>query len=574
MQPCAYLYTRMSSVEQLKGDSQRRQEVSGRAWASQRGLELKEINDFGVSAFRGTNALFGELAVFLEDLRNGEIAPGSFLIVESLDRLSRDDVSQAMELFIGIINAGVTLVTLFDDKMYSRETLAVDQMNFFVVLWQFATAGEESKKKSKRLAAVWKAKKDRSRETNAPLSSMVPSWLVRDRVLDKILPIPERVAIVREIFQLSIDGYGCSTIARMLNQRQEPVWRPRKGGSGEWGESYIKKILANRAVLGEYRPHKNVFTLKQKTRTAPDGEPMIGYYPAIIDEVTFHQAAEASRMRLVSGAGRKGPGYSNLFTGLLRCRCGAGMRYVDKGPPPKGGQYLACSSKVRSGRCKLPAVRYHRFEEVMLQHLEGLNIAKALGTESAGSTRSRLEKDKTACAVELEKVKANQRSLLALLAGADGQDIGFVRTRAMELQLEETALQKNLDDLSAELRRIELNDPESYKRLLDELLSKLKAAPQEEREHLRRMLASEIKKAVSSITLSYEPLDAEKGSEVIDVDVGLGHYATINYHSSMTQILSISTARDLKLRWSREHQTLKERIRLKQQVVKEQSDQS
>lgn len=499
---------------------------------------------------------------------------GSFLIVESLDRLSRDDLPQALELFISIVNAGVQLVTLFDDKTYSRETLASDQISFMFALMQFATAGEESKKKSKRLAAVWKAKKDRSRETNAPLSSMVPSWLMRDRVQDKIIPIPERVAIVREIFQLSIDGYGCSTIARMLNQRQEPVWRPRKGGSGEWGESYIKKILANRAVLGEYRPHKNVFTLKQKTTTAPDGEPMIGYYPPVIDEATFYLAAEAARSRLVNGAGRKGPGYSNLFTGLLRCRCGAGMRYVDKGPLPKGGQYLSCASSVRSGRCKLPAVRYHRFEEVMLQHLEGLNIAKALGTESVGSKRSKLESERTLCAVELEKVTANQNTLLALLGDAKGHDLGFVRVRAEELQLRETALQNKLDDLNADLRRIELNDPESYKRLLDELLSKLKAAPQEEREHLRRMLASEIKKAVASITLSYEPLDLEQGSEVDDVDIGLGHFATIDYHSSMTQILSVSTAKDLKLRWSRKHQALKESISQKKQATEEQSVQS
>jgi DNA invertase Pin-like site-specific DNA recombinase len=559
MQPYAYLYTRMSSAEQLKGDSRRRQEVSGRARAQQLGLEVREINDHGVSAYRGTNALFGELADFLISLRNGEVAAGSYLIVESLDRLSRDDLTKALELFISIVNAGVTLITLFDDKTYSSATLAADSFGIMFALMQFATAGEESKKKSQRLAAAWKAKKDNSRATNEPLSAMVPAWLVLDRENKKILPVPERVAIVREIFQLSISGYGCASIARLLNERQVPVWRPRNGVSGEWGESYIKKILANRAVLGEYRPHKNVVSTNYKTGTAPDGEPLIGYYPAVVDEITFQQAADAGRSRLVNGAGRKGPGYTNLFTGLLKCRCGAGVRYIDKGSPPKGGQYLVCASGVRSGRCKLPHVRYKTFEEVLLQHLEGLNIAKAMGTESSQSKRVQLEREQTACEIDLQRVQAKQINLLAVLSTDGGKDIAFISRAASECQTEEAVLRQKIEGLAAEIRRIDRSNPESYKALLDELLYKLKAALPEERQHLKRLLATEIKKAVSSITLSFEPLGPDSYSVDGDADLGLGHVATIDYHSNMTQVLSLTTSKDLKLRWSKQQKLLKQR---------------
>jgi DNA invertase Pin-like site-specific DNA recombinase len=122
MKPQAYSYLRMSTDLQLKGDSRRRQLEASRAYAEANDLNLAqdaELEDIGVSAFKGANARDGAaLGRFLEAVRSGAINPGSYLIVESLDRLSREQVLTAQSLFLSIIQAGINLVTLMDGKVY------------------------------------------------------------------------------------------------------------------------------------------------------------------------------------------------------------------------------------------------------------------------------------------------------------------------------------------------------------------------------------------------------------------------------------------------------------------------
>ena len=89
----AFSYSRFSSPEQRKGDSLRRQVEASRKFAQAHGLELDEgLSDIGISAYRGANRYKGALARFLQLVREGKVPKGSFLLVESLDRLSREQV--------------------------------------------------------------------------------------------------------------------------------------------------------------------------------------------------------------------------------------------------------------------------------------------------------------------------------------------------------------------------------------------------------------------------------------------------------------------------------------------------
>src|SRR5690606_33715882 len=93
IKPLAYSYVRMSTDAQQKCDSLRRQTELSKAYAERSGLTLVEdfkLHDIGVSAFKGDNAATGALRRFLEAVENGKIPQGSYLLVESLDRLSRD----------------------------------------------------------------------------------------------------------------------------------------------------------------------------------------------------------------------------------------------------------------------------------------------------------------------------------------------------------------------------------------------------------------------------------------------------------------------------------------------------
>ncbi|WP_447740147.1 recombinase family protein [Variovorax boronicumulans] len=128
VRPKAYSYLRFSTPEQMKGDSKRRQTDLATLYALRHGLDLdsSSFQDLGVSAFKGDNAATGALRQFRNAVEEGLIPRGSFLLVESLDRLTRDHIVAAQSLFMAIIAAGVSVVTIQPgaERLYSVELLA------------------------------------------------------------------------------------------------------------------------------------------------------------------------------------------------------------------------------------------------------------------------------------------------------------------------------------------------------------------------------------------------------------------------------------------------------------------
>ncbi|HFH2167466.1 TPA: recombinase family protein, partial [Shigella flexneri] len=59
------------------------------------------------------------LRAFLEAVKQGLIPSDSVLLVESLDRVSRQSISHAQETIRGILEQGITVVTLSDGETYN-----------------------------------------------------------------------------------------------------------------------------------------------------------------------------------------------------------------------------------------------------------------------------------------------------------------------------------------------------------------------------------------------------------------------------------------------------------------------
>jgi DNA invertase Pin-like site-specific DNA recombinase len=96
--PAAFSDVRFSHPSQLEGDSPRRQTERTADYCSRNGLTLDTsltLRDLGVSAFRGKNAAVGNFRTFLDAIKTGKVAPGSVLIVESFDRISRQGSTTA-----------------------------------------------------------------------------------------------------------------------------------------------------------------------------------------------------------------------------------------------------------------------------------------------------------------------------------------------------------------------------------------------------------------------------------------------------------------------------------------------
>lgn len=198
--PKAYSYIRMSTEGQLRGDSLRRQVDRSRAYAAEHGLDLDEtttFNDIGVSAFRGKNIKQGALSQFIEAVRTKKIPAGSYLLVESLDRFSRDEVLYAQSEFLLLIKAGINVVTLIDGRVFRAGQ--VDMADLILSLVTLARANDESKHKSDRLSQAWANK--RAHAGRRKMTAMAPAWLRLTADRSKFEVIEDRAVVVRSIFE-------------------------------------------------------------------------------------------------------------------------------------------------------------------------------------------------------------------------------------------------------------------------------------------------------------------------------------------------------------------------------------
>lgn len=495
--PKAYSYTRMSTLDQIKGDSPRRQRAMALAYAEKNGLEIEDrFDDWGISAFRGKNSDFGALKVFKDKLEAGEIAKGSHLIVESMDRLSRQPVMKALEILTGIVGKGVVLVTLDDGQIYSSDTIKENSYRLIVALTSMSRAHEESRRKSGLVAAAWSEKRKKARE-GVVSTKRVPGWLtVKD---GKVELIPERGRTVLEIFQLTRDGWGAYSVCRRLNERREPVWSSRK--NAVWRESYIKKMVASRTVLGEYQPHRIVTDECEVSTRLPEGDPIVGYYPAVVPLDLYVEANAATERRRTGGKGRKGIRYANLFSGLLRCGCGAGYRFIDKGKPPKGGQYLQCTVAHLNGKCSSKTIHYELMEELLLNFIESLDVSRVLGGERQNKILDDLQFELAEKKAQSEKIDSKIENIVNAISEGEGNSQALAK-KLGQLESESSLLKKSIAERGLQIEQILLIDPAKRQAVVDDLLAKIRNKDVADVALTRRALVGELQRMLDRIVVT------------------------------------------------------------------------
>jgi DNA invertase Pin-like site-specific DNA recombinase len=366
--PKAYSYVRFSTPEQIRGDSLRRQTDAATRYAALHGLDLDEtlkFRDLGKSAYHGANEETGHLGNFLSLVEHGDITPGSFLLVESLDRLSRQKPRKAVKLLERVCEAGIVVVTLDDGRVYTDEVLDDDPLALMVALLVAARAHEESAKKGRRVAEAWGRK--RANAASRPLTRLCPGWLrLRDDRSGFDL-IPDRAATVQRVFNMTLAGTGQHDIAKTLNREAVPVF----GRGTMWHRSYVKKVLADPAVTGTFTPQRVARVNGKKVRIPT--EPVEGYFPAAVDKETFDKVASISSGR---GATIGQNGMANILAGLARCPlCASTMTRINKGSSKRAGKpYLVCTKAKAGAGCEYRNVRLEYIEAAILDNATKLLI--------------------------------------------------------------------------------------------------------------------------------------------------------------------------------------------------------
>jgi DNA invertase Pin-like site-specific DNA recombinase len=357
--PTGHSYLRFSSKKQKKGDSTRRQTEdtvageSAASWCARKRVRLSADNyqDMGLSAWTGANLDKGnakrkpaDLARFLEAIERGIVRPGDYLLVEKLDRISRQGVDEGMDVIKKILRAGVTIVTLMNGREYDKECLKGLMKGLLELQIALEQAKEFSDTLSKRVRSAWEGKRKKARSEKRTLATAaMPPWLrpVGSGDDRHALVVPERAETVRLIFRQAVAGWGITRIVRRLLDRDNPV--PTITRRGKWSRSSVRRILTDRSVLGEYQP-----MVGRGSNRKPDGPPVEGYFDAIIDAATFHQAQACLGSRKVKNVGRDSKLF-NLFSGLLK----------DARTTPPDGNQVEAKSYITVLRIEKGDKRHH-----------------------------------------------------------------------------------------------------------------------------------------------------------------------------------------------------------------------
>jgi hypothetical protein len=390
------------------------------------------IEDLGRSAWKGDHLTKGNLGRFAKRIFDGEIPKGTVVVAENIDRFSRQRARVTQRWIEDVCDRGIMLATVAGDKVYDAKNLDDNIAAIMEVLLLAEGAYRYVQNLQTRVKGSYEARLRQARIDNTAIHGIGPAWLRAVGKRPNIVwePIPERVKIVREIFDLTIAGRAPWAIARAFNERGEPSFTGIK-----WERTSIAKILRNRAVEGDY-------VVGEGKNQRPTGEVLVGYYPSIVPLDAIAQA-RAMLDRRRRGPGRNSGAINNLFGQRMRCgSCGGRMMQVGY-----QSRYLTCYEAGRSNGCDHRAsYKYRPFETAALDAVLHFAIDEKFFRQAEKSNSIGLEIAEAEKAIRDKQAEAGR--LVSLLTRIESPT---TEAALVDAERQVGALKARLTDLNAKL---------------------------------------------------------------------------------------------------------------------------
>ena len=341
----AYRYHRFSSKSQDKGSSLDRQDEATRKLCNGKGWEIAEtLEDLGRSAWKGDHLRVGELGKLKQRIEDGEIGEGCVLVIENLDRLSRQDMKKARRWLEDVTDAGVLIAVCGPEIIIDGDAMSGANFGSLIQYTLEATrSNKESDRKSLMLADKWQRWRESAKHGKV-ITARCPGWLEVNEQRQFVV-VEERAEVVRQVYRWSEEGLGAGGICKRLNGQGITSWgrNHHKRFDQTWRTGYVRDLLKASAVEGDYLPC---------TQHGPTGERIVGYYPRVVDADLVAKARTARARRSTTG-GVNHEEARNLFTGRVRCaHCQNTMvRIVQRNRYRKQYEYLKCLSYQNGAPC-------------------------------------------------------------------------------------------------------------------------------------------------------------------------------------------------------------------------------
>ena len=272
--------------------------------------------DAGVSAFKVTsddgllaaNMHKGNLGAFLERVQAGDIKRGSVLIVERLDRFSRNYFDVVFPVWLNLLQSGVEIYNCVSNTHYTLAAIRKNSMLAAMALMEMASANDYSANLSNRVCRANAIRlANASKGKTVSLGGWVPRWLTFNGVKGQegTYTLNSHADTIRRIVNEYLSGKSMWSIARDLSADKVP-----SVAGGTWSQGIISPLLKTPALIG---------TKEVKGVTVT--------FPAVISKKQW----DMLRAMLAKNSSRKGGNaagetVANLFRNRCRCaKCGGAI---------------------------------------------------------------------------------------------------------------------------------------------------------------------------------------------------------------------------------------------------------
>lgn len=306
--------------------------------------------DKAKSAYNGKNT--PTLNLILEAMDKGVYPKGTTLIIESFDRISRQQITKALATLIQFPNIGYNLVTIDDnEKYYDHENIDAGDLIMSIII--LGRAHSEITSKKSRIAEKRVQRLKDARAGKRMFTTTVPAWysVKGDKPEDKTLVLNDHADTFRRIIDIYLtENIGAGKIAKRLNDegvKTVTIQQREKPSQGIWSGGYISQVLRKISLMGHHQP-----TVVVDGERVNNGDVIKGYFsPPLISEEKFYQLqAKIGEAKKYNG-GRPTPhsDFSNVLKSKVICDCGVAMHYMGKkGTGTNAGKYyryLFCPKK-------------------------------------------------------------------------------------------------------------------------------------------------------------------------------------------------------------------------------------
>ena len=451
------LYCRLSRDDELQGDSNSitNQKEILQKFATSNGLVNTSF--FVDDGYSGTTFNRPDWNRLIGMVNEGKVGT---VVVKDLSRLGRDYLQVGMITDVLLPEANVRFIAV-NNGIDSNNQTESDIAPFLNILNEFY-----AKDTSRKVRAVFKSKG----ESGKPLATHPPYGYIKDpEDKTKWIVDEEAAEVVREIFRLSVEGYGISQIANQLTARKvmTPTAHAKGNESSEddgywWNPETVSKILSRMEYIGctvNFKTCRKSYKDKRKlARNPSEWRIFENTHEAIIDRDTFDIV-----QRIREGRRRLTPmGEPNMLSGMLYCEdCGKKLYQVRTRSRKPEQDYYVCSSyrKKRRG-CTAHSIRNIMAEEIVLDAIQKITsyartnekkfvetVTNQSKSELAKTLReSRKELDKTQ--ERLKKIDAIFKKLYEDNASGKISDERFAKMIA-SYETEQKELESRSEELKA-----------------------------------------------------------------------------------------------------------------------------